>query len=171
MCLHERGLVMRTIDIDDDLYVHIVQNTQEIGESASIILRRLLGLSKTSVPPNPAKSGTAHELATALADSKFLVQGAAVDKFLYILGVAFIQKRNEFERILAIQGRGRKYFAKSKGEVEMSGTSTQPRNIPGTPYWVMTNSPTRQKKDMLRDALTLLGYSDAAIGAATSTIR
>jgi hypothetical protein len=49
-----------------------------------------------------------------------------------------------------------RYFGKSREEIERSGTSTQPRNIPGSPYWVMTNSPTHQKKQMLRDALKLL---------------
>lgn len=162
---------MRTIEVDDDVYFHIAQNTQEIGEPATSILRRLLGLSKATPMVAPSKTGPLHELAGAMGDSKFLVQTAAVDRFLYFLGVAYSQKRNDFEKVLEIQGRNRKYFAKSKEEVEKSGNSTQPRNVPGTPYWVMTNSPTSQKRDMLRDALKLLGYSEAAISAATSTIR
>jgi negative modulator of initiation of replication len=35
---------MKNIEIDEELYQHIVSNTQSIGESASSILRRLLGL-------------------------------------------------------------------------------------------------------------------------------
>ena len=35
---------MKNIEIDDNLYQHIVVNTQSIGESASSILRRLLSL-------------------------------------------------------------------------------------------------------------------------------
>lgn len=162
---------MRTIDVDEDVYLHIAQNTEEIGESASNILRRLLRLSKTTPTSSISKPGAGHELATAMADPKFLMQTAAVDKFLYFLAVAYGQKKGDFERVLAIQGRDRKYFAKSREEVEKSGSSTQPRSIPGTPYWVMTNSPTSQKRQMLRDALKLLGYSDAAVSVAASTIR
>ena len=162
---------MRTIEIDDDVYLHIAQNTHEIGEPASKILRRLLGLSRAMPAPLQGIVGAGHELAAAISDPKFLMQTAAVDRFLYFLGVAFIQKRTDFEKVLMIQGRDRKYFAKSKEEVEKSGNSTQPRNVPGTPYWVMTNSPTIQKRQMLRDALKLLGYSEAAINAAESTIR
>lgn len=106
-----------------------------------------------------------------MSDPRFLRQNAAVDKFLYFLGAAYSQKRGEFETVLAIQGRDRKYFAKSEGEIENSGQSTQPRNIPGSPYWVMTNSPTPQKRQMLRDALSLLGYSETAISAAVGTIN
>ncbi|MGH8746750.1 MAG: hypothetical protein ACREUK_09695 [Burkholderiales bacterium] len=162
---------MRTIEVDDDVYFHIAQNTKEIGEPASSILHRLLGLSKTTAMPTRGKAGAGHELGAAMADSKFLMQTAAVDRFLYFLGVAYTQKRSDYEKVLAIQGRDRKYFAKSKEDVEKSGNSTQPRNIPGTSYWVMTNSPTSQKRQMLRNALKLLDYSDAAISAATSTIR
>ncbi len=35
---------MKHIEIDEELYRHIASNTQQIGESASDILRRLLGL-------------------------------------------------------------------------------------------------------------------------------
>ena len=35
---------MRTIEIDDDVYAYIASNTHEIGETASDILRRLLGI-------------------------------------------------------------------------------------------------------------------------------
>lgn len=163
---------MRTIEVEDDVYVYIAQNTQEIGEPASNILRRLLrlpnGAALTSGHDKPAQD---HEFTAVMTSPRFLMQTAAVDKFLYFLGVAFSQKKSDFEKVLEIQGRDRKYFAKSEEEVEKSGNSTQPRNIPGTSYWVMTNSPTAQKRQMLRDALKLLGYSDAAISAATSTIR
>ena len=63
------------------------------------------------------------------------------------------------------------YFARSREEIEKSGNSTQPRSIPGTPFWAMTNSPTPQKREMLKDALRLLGYSQAAISSAAATIK
>ncbi len=171
---------MRTIEVDEDAYLHIARNTQEIGESASEILRRLLQLSETTQTPQPSETtqpfhqggaGAEHELAAAIADPKLLTRSAAVDRFLYFLAVAYTQKGSDFEKVLMIQGRGQTYFAKSKEEIAKSGNSTQPRRIPGTPYWVMTNSPTSQKRQMLRDALKLLGYSDVAVKAATTMIQ
>ena len=162
---------MRTIEVEEDVYTHIAQNTHEIGESASDILRRLLGLSRNGGLTSLRKPNGGHELAAAMSDPKFLMQTAAVDKLLYFLGTAYSQKRTDFEKVLAIQGRDRKYFAKSREEIEESGNSTQPRNIPGTPYWIMTNSPTPQKRIMLRRAMKLLGYSESAVNAAASTIR
>jgi negative modulator of initiation of replication len=164
---------MKTINVDEEVYLHIAQNTREIGESASDILRRLLGLEGVNgaSPASPVKGQDAHELSAALRDPKFLMQTAAVDKLLYFLTIAYSQKKSEFERVLEIQGRGRRYFARTREEIEKSGNSTQPRNVPGTPYWVMTNSPTPQKQQMLRDALRLLGYSQAAVEAAVGTIK
>src|SRR6267378_2055367 len=130
---------MKTIEIDDDVYLHIAQNTHVIGEPASKILRRMLGLSGATVEALQSKGDAGHELSAALMDPKFLMQTAAVDKFLYFLATAYSQKRTDFAKVLVIQGRDRIYFAKSSEEVEKSGNSTQPRNIPGTPYWVMTN--------------------------------
>lgn len=49
---------MRRIEIEEDIYEHLCRNTVELGESASIILRRLLKIEnqKTS-PPIPAPPG------------------------------------------------------------------------------------------------------------------
>lgn len=85
------------------------------------------------------------------------------------MGAAHAQKRDQFDKVLAIQGRGRRYFATTE-EIAGSGQSTQPKPIPRSPYWVMTNSQTPQKRAMLRDVLTLLGYSEAAISAAAAAI-
>ena len=39
-----KGVTMKTIEVEDDLYRYIASQTEDIGESASAILRRLLGL-------------------------------------------------------------------------------------------------------------------------------
>ena len=65
----------------------------------------------------------------------------------------------------------RAYLAESKHEILKSGKSTQPREIEGTGFWVMTNSPTPQKQQMVREVLELLGYSQAAVMAAVAVIQ
>lgn len=50
---------MKKIEIDEDLYSYIAGNTQHIGESASSILRRLLGFDPVQAPtptPQPVES-------------------------------------------------------------------------------------------------------------------
>lgn len=153
---------MKSIELDDDVYSHIAANTREIGESASDILRRLLSLTEGT----SAESDQQHELSEVINHPKLKYQQSSVDKFLFILGKVYEQKPNEFEKILQVHGRGRKYFGQSEQEIIDSGKSTQPREIPGTGYWAMTNSPTSQKAATIRGVLQVLGYGKEACEAA-----
>jgi negative modulator of initiation of replication len=111
-----------------------------------------------------------HELTDALGHPDFAAQKKAVDKMLYILGAAYVQKRNDFDKLLSIKGPNRKYFAKSQLEIEKSGANPSPRNIPGSPYWVLTKTSTDVKRKLLTEALKALRYSDDAIAAAIATV-
>lgn len=159
---------MRTIEIDDDTYVYIASQTTEIGESAADILRRLLDLPR-STDINPTEDGTPHELSEVLQNPKLRYQ-TAVDKFLYILGEAYKRKSATFNHVLGIQGRDRKYFARSRAEIEESGNSTQPKQIAPSPYWAMTNTSTYKKAALLRQALEAVGYSSEVAREASRLI-
>jgi len=157
--------VMATIEIDQDIHDYLLKRVKGFGETASDVLRRELGLNGAD-PVASSSVRTGHELAEFLGSPKFRHARGVVGRFLEILSAVYAQDKTKFDIVLAIQGRGRKYFAKSEAEIEKSGNSTQPRQVPGSPYWVMTNSPTRQKKEMLREVLEGLGYSQEAIRAA-----
>lgn len=162
---------MKTINVDDDIYRFIASHTEQIGESASDILRRLLKLTPPPAQPHSELTpATTQELQGLLEspDFKFL---QPLNKFLAILGWAYEQQPEEFEKVLSIQGRDRLYFAKSEQEITRSGRSTQPKKIPDSPYWVMTNSPTRQKADLIRQVLKLLGFSTACAEAGGRSLQ
>ena len=108
---------MKTIEIDEEIYSYLVSKTQEIGESASDILRRLLGLRKSKV-----HTLGDHELSPALTAVQFPRYGRAVDKLLYILQAVYKQKTGDFEKVLTIKGRHRKYFAKSSITTILAGS-------------------------------------------------
>ena len=158
---------MKTIEIEDDIYAYLVSRTMEIGETASDILRRELKLTRRAsvAPPQPASiSADAPQVTDAHGFATFLTQpgfrfGNATDRFLAILSEAHRRKPDQFEKVLTIRGRDRIYFARSKEEIVKSGRSTQPLQIPKTTYWAMTNSPTRQKQDLVRQVLDVLGFS------------
>ena len=159
---------MKNIEIDEDIYAYLASKTMHIGESASNILRRELGLNGQGFKKEISAAGT-HGLSAFLSGPKMRF-GNATDKFLALFGEVHRQKPEEFEMVLSIRGRDRVYFARSEEEITRSGRSTQPLQIPGTPYWAMTNSPTPQKKRMLSKALEPLGYSEAAIIEAVKAI-
>ena len=164
---------MKPIEIEDDIYDYLLSQSREIGETASSILRRELpGLLGVALSTNHTKHqpiSPSHELTCVLGSAKMKVWNTT-DKYLLILSEAYKQKPSEFDKILQISGRDRKYFAPSKGEIEGSGTSTQPKQIPASPYWALTNLTTLNKQGLLRQALKLLGYSTAAAKDASEAI-
>lgn len=153
---------MKRIEIDDDIYTYIAANTEAIGESASDILRRLLGMdhevasAPAASPVSAAAPGRVFDVLTAadLAHEK-----SVVSRFLYILSMLYRCHRDEFKSILDIKGRDRIYFATSEEALLQSGKSTNPKQIPQSPYWVITNNNTTKKKSMLTAVASELGYS------------
>ena len=176
---------MKNIEVDEELYHYIVTNTQEIGESASSILRRLLQLSHTNVAlaerSESANESVSENAQPVDADQETeLVQGSifnvinkeelamqrgAVGRFLIILGALHRVHSKTFNKVCEIRGRDRLYFATSETELEQSGSSTKPRQIPDSNFWVITNSNTTRKKMMLTEVAKEMGYSSADIEA------
>ncbi len=183
---------MKNIEIDDELYLHIVSNTQSIGESASSILRRLLKLDtinqeditenvglvatsevsqisisvQESVDESVLSDTDKHAEIESSSQSVFdfinkeelAMQRGAVGRFLLILAALYRAHPKHFKVVTEICGRDRLYFARSEAELAASGSSTKPKQIPESPFWVMTNSNTTRKKMMLTKASASLGY-------------
>ncbi len=170
---------MKSIEIDEELYQYIASNTQFIGESASSILRRLLTLNSIDVTPvvtsmetevvtsehdlsSPVKriSETCASVFDHINKEELAMQRGAVGRFLHILRAMYRVHPEAFSAVCNVRGRDRLYFADNESALAESGSSTKPRQIPDSPYWVITNSNTTRKKMMLTEAATALGYSD-----------
>lgn len=182
---------MKNIEIDEELYQHIASNTQYIGESASSILRRLMQLpneneaslikvtSDTIEKNDKNENKNQDEVVPAQASKVVLdingsvfnyinreelaMQRGAVGRFLLILAALYRVHNQQFSTVCNIRGRDRLYFAASETELSESGSSTKPRQIPDSPYWVITNSNTTRKKMMLTEVSRALGYDEQDI--------
>lgn len=160
---------MQLIELEDDLYQYLLSKTTYVGEPIGAILRRELKRGDAVATRKEAMNGTQHELSTFLSSPSMRL-GSVTDRFLAVLEEAYRQRPTEFEKVLSIQGRDRVYFARSRQEIAGSGRSTQPLQIADTPFWVMTNSPTPQKRRMLNQALEIMGYSQRARSDAARAI-
>jgi negative modulator of initiation of replication len=158
---------MRNVELEDDVYAHLLQNVGYIGEDASSILRRLLGLSSTACIATDVMGVTAKAngdwLTRRLEDGEFLSARTATDKYLAVLGYAYEHDPEAFTKLFRVGGRKRKYFAASESAIATSGQATYPQPIPGSPYWAMTNASTSDKREILRQALQLLNCRAGAI--------
>jgi len=165
---------MKKIEIDDELYQYIASNTQSIGESASQILRRLLKLD-TDTPnlnltdteqkekqsaPEEKKEHKCDNVFNILNKEELAMQKGVVGRFLFILSALHRTHKGIFNKVLDIKGRDRIYFATNKEDLIASGSSTNPKNIMDSGYWVMTNSNTTRKKMMVHEVAISLGYSE-----------
>lgn len=172
---------MRSIDIDEDVYEHLRTSSLEIGESASSIVRRLLGLSSGSrrvggapVPIDViAASRAPHErsLLEFVAEAAFGKHSTAKDKYLVILAQLSLQHADSFHCVLEIAGRKRLYFARTDAEILRKHDRAAPRMIPGTKFWAMTNSSSTQKRDTLRRVLAALGYGEGPARQIAQAVR
>ena len=162
---------MKTIEIQDNVYDHVLRNTSYIGEDASSILCRLLGLTNSSrggsaLTKNPMSMaiGAASRIDECLSSPRVLAERDAIGRFLAILSWLYQKHLKDFEKILMIEGRKRKYFGRSETELDESGNSVMPQKIPDSPYWVTTNNDTPKKARMLGDVLQVLGYGQDDVG-------
>jgi negative modulator of initiation of replication len=174
---------MKTIQVDDELYKYIASQTQNIGESASEILRRLLlGDANAEIPteeavqePEPvaakktetkkqktvkAEKSNAKSVFDLLNKEEIMTQKGAVGRFLFILAALHRAHPEEFEKVLQVKGKGRVYFATTAEELEAHGSSIKPKQIPDSIYWVVTNNNTPRKKLITNEVAVVLGYDD-----------
>jgi len=173
---------MKNIEIDEELYQYIASNTQYIGESASSILRRLIKLptdnsaevevsakAEPVLVEKPAEDVVEKQAPVVdvngsvfnyINKEELAMQRGAVGRFLLILAALHRVHGQTFSTVCQIRGRDRLYFAASEAELSASGSSTKPRQIPESPFWVITNSNTTRKKMMLTEVGRALGYDE-----------
>lgn len=117
-------------------------------------------------------AGNGHgAIAGFLNSPHYLVRGSAVERFLSILAWLYNQHPEKFEKVVLLSGRKRRYFATGPEELEASGNSVMPKHIPNSPFWVITNSPTQLKKQMMEDVMRVLGYDASSTRMIVDAIR
>lgn len=127
--------------------------SQETAEAPASQEAEVKSETKTAVA---VKAGNIFDLVTP-ADLQ--AEHNIVGRFLYLLSVLARVHKKQFHKVLDIKGRNRLYFGNSAAELNETGTSTNPKQIPNTEFWVITNSNTTRKKMMLTETAIKLGYS------------
>jgi negative modulator of initiation of replication len=161
---------MKTIQIEDDVYNHLLKEVKFIGEDASAILRRLLGIRSDHSGRGQQRlqhqghvydnsKGEPSSLDECIQHHLFRAQRDVIGKFLFALSWLAQKHKTEFKRVFDLKGRKRIYFANTQEELEESGRKVMPQQIPNTDFWVVTNNSTPKKREMLYDVLRVLGYS------------
>ena len=97
---------------------------------------------------------TITKLESLLNSEEFKQENKAVVRFLNILTILYRTNPEGFALATeSLQGRTRVYFARDEGTLLMAGNHTKPKQIPDTPYWVITNKNSGRKMLMLEGAM------------------
>ncbi|WP_165461904.1 replication initiation negative regulator SeqA [Atlantibacter sp.] len=180
---------MKTIEVDDDLYRYIASHTQHIGESASDILRRMLKFNPAQPQADkPAKEGSAPIAVTEekpvnlakdrvravrelLLSDEYAEQKRAVNRFMLVLSTLYTLDPKAFaDATESLHGRTRVYFAGDQQTLLQSGNQTKPKHVPGTPYWVITNTNTGRKCGMIEHIMQSMQFPAELIEKVCGTI-
>ena len=180
---------MKTIEVDDELYSYIASHTKHIGESASDILRRMLKFSAASQPVtpvvkevravqpvveaklvNPTKDKV-RAMRELLLSDEYAEQKKAVNRFMLVLSTLYSLDQHAFaEATESLHGRTRVYFAADEQTLLKNGNQTKPKHVPGTPYWVITNTNTGRKCSMVEHIMQSMQFPAELIEKVCGTI-
>lgn len=171
---------MKTIEVDDELYRYIASHTQHIGESASDILRRMLKFTAgqtsaaTPSPENKPVNQARHRVRTVrelLLSDEYAEQKKAVNRFMMVLSALYQLDAKKFgEATESLHGRTRVYFAGNEQTLLANGSQTKPKHVPGTPYWVITNTNTGRKCSMIEHIMQSMQFPAELIEKVCGTI-
>ncbi|OOF79980.1 replication initiation regulator SeqA [Rodentibacter caecimuris] len=99
-----------------------------------------------------------------LSSTEFQEENKAVVRFLAILRVLYRTNPESFAQATeSLQGRTRVYFARDEATLLMAGNHTKPKQIPDTPYWVITNTNSGRKMLMLEGAMQSMDLPEELI--------
>ena len=159
---------MKTIELDDDLYFFIASQTRHIGESASDILRRLLEQpvkAGTTVPAapvvQPQSLADAMGLEALLDSDELQKEEKSINRFMLVLSTLYRDNPDSFTQATEIKGRKRVYFSRDPEALRASGSTTKPKQVPDTPFWVITNTNTSRKQNRVAQLMASMGYDEA----------
>jgi negative modulator of initiation of replication len=168
---------MRTVEVDDDVFAELEKASYLTKMPVLQILRGLVlrempkPIERLQTRPAGALSARDQRLRDFPHSPSFLANRNVVDQFLNLLSFVHQENPDKFEILESMEGRKRRYVARSDEELERSGVSVNAKRIPGTPFWVVTNNDTPNKKRLIAQALTLLGYSHETIRLVPESLR
>ncbi|HHQ4673516.1 TPA: replication initiation negative regulator SeqA [Aeromonas veronii] len=169
---------MKTIELDDDLYFYIASQTRHIGESASDILRRLLEqpahqrvlVAEPVAVAQPSTVATQQGLQALLDSGELQKEEKSINRFMLVLSTLYRDNPEGFTQATEIKGRKRVYFSQDPEALRASGSTTKPKPVPETPFWVITNTNTSRKQNMVAQLMASMGYGEEVIAQVCGAI-
>ena len=106
-----------------------------------------------------------------LLSDEYAEQKRAVNRFMLLLSTLYSLDAQAFaEATESLHGRTRVYFAADEQTLLKNGNQTKPKHVPGTPYWVITNTNTGRKCSMIEHIMQSMQFPAELIEKVCGTI-
>ena len=89
---------------------------------------------------------------------------------MLVLGTLYQEDAAAFTQATEIKGRKRMYFSRDPDALRASGSTTKPKPVPGTPFWVITNTNTSRKQNIVAQLMSSMGYDEALVAQVCAAI-
>lgn len=158
------SLPVHTSSVDD-----LVLTSAETNKSADQKPEQAINVKEVNIKTTKKQSINAinqivEKVQTLLNSTEFQEESKAVVRFLAILRVLYRTNPESFAQATeSLQGRTRVYFARDEATLLMAGNHTKPKQIPDTPYWVITNTNSGRKMLMLEGAMQSMELPETLI--------
>ena len=158
------SLPVHTSSVDD-----LVLTSAETNKSADQKPEQAINVKEVNIKTTKKQSINAinqivEKVQTLLNSDEFKEESKAVVRFLAILRVLYRTNPESFAQATeSLQGRTRVYFARDEAALLMAGNHTKPKQIPDTPYWVITNTNSGRKMLMLEGAMQSMELPETLI--------
>lgn len=147
--------------IVNDLIITSAETDQKLKQAINVKEVNIKTTKKQSIT---AINQIVEKVQTLLNSTEFQEESKAVVRFLAILRVLYRTNPESFAQATeSLQGRTRVYFARDEATLLMAGNHTKPKQIPDTPYWVITNTNSGRKMLMLEGAMQSMELPETLI--------
>jgi len=156
----------------DETHRALLSQVEDFGETAETVIRRLLKLDGGTLPfveeinAAPLKG----ESVLSLTRQNGFQDITAKQRYLRILAKISEDDPENLNPFLGKKFGKRIQLSGEKEEIEMSGKSTFPEQIPGTELWAVTNLSNRSKRDILSVIMRHLEYPSEVFEAVLGSL-
>ncbi len=90
---------------------------------------------------------------------EYAKQSKSIEHFMLVLSTLYTLDAAGFAAATdALHGRTRIYFASEQHTLLANGRHTNPKQVPGTPYWVITNTNTGLKRSIIEHIMHAMQF-------------
>lgn len=159
---------MKTIEMSDETYAALEAQVRGFGDTPEKVILRLLQKSDAYSRSGPAHAVTS-SLGAFVSRNEFKhLNGKG--RYLSLLTFLYREAPEKFVQLDGLRRGRRIQISRAAAQIEGSGKSTFPEQIPDTPFWALTNLSNRSKRDVIFSAFSKLGYKDDDIRVAVQSI-